>query len=517
MALIESQMGRLTNSIEAAVIPTSMNSITGSRWHQGAAVAGFVLVSMLVGASLAASIYPVAAMFIAGFIAVFLIVKPAYAIAAMAGLTLAIAGSLKYFAGLGQFQWAISALGVLLLLVVIVRVSFGRDVMSGGMDFGVGFSILMWWMIIVVSSIGNGVPLLDWVVGIRNYLPFLGVFAYIAYCRPPERLLKGLIGFVLFIASVQWVFCLYQRAMIVPKRISGGYPGSPWDSVVGSFGGDMYGGGESGSLGVFIAITLSIVAALHKAKMVGGFVFASFIVFSLVAAGLSEAKVVVLLVPLGLLVVYRDYLVRQPVRFVVGGLFVVGAITALLAAYNYLYWQSEGRSGFVDAVIRRLSYSFDPDFRVMGNALGRVGSLIYWWKSHSFIDDPFSFLLGHGFASAVSVSSIIGMGTAAKENSYLLDTTGATKLLWESGFIGLIVFQVTFAVAFFRAKRLARLESIPAWHRAALAGAQAAMALIFLAGFYEVTTAGSPPMQFLGMLLVGYIVYWWKETGGKRQ
>ena len=42
------------------------------------------------------------------------------------------------------------------------------------------------------------------------------------------------------------------------------------------------------------------------------------------------------------------------------------------------------------------------------------------------------------------------------------------------------------------------------------------MVLMFLAVFYEVTTVSSPPMQFINMLLMGYIVYWWRETGGGR-
>lgn len=488
--------------------------MTGSSLAAILAIGMALFLSVAIGISLAADFYPGAAVIVGGVLAVLLLMWPGYAIVAMAGLTLAVAGSLQYFAGLGQFQWAISVLGLLLLIVALAKITFGVSSPMRQFDIDIGMIALLWWAVIAVASLGSMIPMLDWLVGVRIYLPFFGVFAYIAYCRPPERLLKGLIHFVLLIASIQWVFCLYQSTMIVPRRISGGYPGSPWDSVVGSFGGDRFGGGESGSLGVFLAIALTIAAALYKSKMLNGVVYAGITFFGLVAVGLSEAKVVVVLIPLGFLFVYRDYLLRRPVRFLMGGMLVVGSVAALLAVYNFMYWEADTRLGFGDSVIQRLSYTFDPDFRVTINNLGRIGSLHYWWKSHSLVENPLHFLLGHGFASAVSVSGIIGIGTAAKESGFLLDTTGATKLLWESGFIGLLLFQAMFVIAFVRANQLARVESIPPWHRAMLSGVQAAMVLMFLAIFYEVTTVSSPPMQFVNMLLMGYTVYWWRETGG---
>jgi hypothetical protein len=296
--------------------------------------------------------------------------------------------------------------------------------------------------------------------------------------------------------------------------MAGGYPGSPWDSVVGTFGGEKFGGGESGSLGVFLAVMLTIAAALHKARMLGGAIFAAVMLFGLIAVGLSESKVVVLLVPLGALIVYHDYLVKHPVRFFGGALLVVAFVLTLLVTYYFVYWQEGSRLGLFDSIIQRLGYSFDPNFRVSTVNLGRIGSLAFWWERHSMLDNPLTFLVGHGLASAVSSSTLIGIGSATQTYSYMLDTTGASKLLWESGLLGLLLFLSLFVVGFFRARRLARLDAVPPWHRAALGGVQAAMVLMFLAVFYEVTTVSSPPMQFVLMLLLGYIVYWWRETRG---
>jgi type IV secretory pathway TrbD component len=476
---------------------------------------GIVLIAVFTGLALGSGAYLFAAPVAALLPAALLLLRPDICLIVVAGLVLMVAGILKFFLGLGQFQWLVSALGITLLFVALTKTVFSRERVKASAT-GIELSLALWWALIVFASLANFVPVNEWVVGIRIYLPFLGVFAYIAYCRPSERLLKGLILFLLLIASVQWAFCIYQKFVIVPQRMAGGYPGSPWDSVVGTFGGEKFGGGESGSLGVFLAVVLTIAAALHKARMLGGVAFAMVMFFGLIAVGLSESKVVVLLVPLGALIVYHDYLVKHPVRFLLGAALVAGFVLALLITYYFVYWQSSTRLGLVDSIIQRLSYSFDPDFRVSAVNLGRFGSLVFWWDSHSILDNPLTFLLGNGLASAVGTSTLIGMGSATRVYGYVLDSTGASKLLWESGLLGLLLFLSLFVVGFFRARRLARLDSVPPWHRAALGGVQAGMVLMFLAVFYEVTTVSSPPMQFVLMLLLGYIVYWWRETrGGK--
>lgn len=490
---------------------------TDSRVSEWVVFSGAVIFSLAVGISLAAGLYLLIGVVVAGLLLLAVFVRPDYAMLAMAGSVLIVAGSLQYFAGVGQFQWVVSILGVLLFVVALVRISFDVSKSAREIDYGIALLLVLWWGALVFSSAGNLLSVSDWVVGIRIFLPFLGVFLYIAYCRPPERLLKQLINFLLFVASIQWLLCVYQKIVVVPKRIAGGFPGSPWDSIVGSFGGEKFGGGESGSLGVFLSVMLIITFALYKNGAIRKLIFLWIFASCFSAIAVSEAKVVLVLVPVGLFILYKQYIVHSPVKFICGGLAVVCLVFVLLVGYNYLYWQAENQSDFWTSVVRRMSYSFDPNFRVSGNSLGRLGSLEYWWRMNADSREIFGLLVGHGLASAVSVSSLIGMGSAAKESGYILDTTGATKLLWESGLFGFLLFQSTFILAYFRAKKLSNVISIPQWHRAVLGGVQAAMAMMFLAVFYEVTTVSSPPMQLTNMLLMGYIVYWWNKTGGGKQ
>lgn len=472
--------------------------------------------SIFIGMGVGAGQLIIVAPFVMLLPAIYLLMRPDLCLIFFAGLTLLVSGSLKYFFGLGQFQWALSALGIALLGYALVSGVFKTS------DEKIPFNgfvplWLIWWAGLFFASAANQLGPLDYLVGIRVYLPVFGVFAYIAYCRPDEKLLKKIILFMFVISSIQWAFCLYQKLQVLPIRIARHYPGSPWDSIVGSFGGEKFGGGESGSLGIYLSVILVMAVALKKYAQIGIIPFFVILLTSFSAMALTESKVIALIVPLGCFLVYRDFVIKEPIKFLVGTLFTTLLMFCLLVAYYFMYWKTDNNMGLFDALYYRIFYSFDPTFQASTTNLGRIGSIIFWWDKHSIIDNSLTFLFGHGLASSVSASSMIGEGIAVRQYRVLLDTTGATKLLWETGVVGLTLFMTTFSLGFFRVRNLKNNQSIPLWHRAALHGTEAAMVLMPLSIFYEVTIVSSLPMQFLAMFLLGYVAYWWRESSGGRR
>lgn len=446
--------------------------------------------------------------------AFYLVKYPQMGLVAFAGLTLLVAGSLKYFFGLGQFQWVISGLGMALLAYTALQRAYASPSITSS-DTGLLAWMGLWWLILIFSSAANSLPILDWLVGVRIYLPVFGIFAYIAYCNPNERLLKGILIFMLAIASVQWAFCLYQKLYIVPSRLAGHYPGSAWDSIVGTFGGDKFGGGESGSLGIYLSLMTTLAIALHKQAQLKTLWFLIIFVSSFAAMAMVESKVIALMIPAGFFLVYRDYAFKKPVVFIAGSMAVAMLMCGLLVAYYYLYWQTDNNKGMFDALFNQFAYSFNPQFQASTTNLGRVKSLLFWWNHHSLLDNPLTLLFGHGLASAVSSSSVIGEGVAVRAQAVMLDVTGISKLLWESGVVGSLTFVTVFVLGFFRARSLKVNPAVPAWHRAAMSGVEAALAIMPLAIFYEVTIVSSPPMQFAAMFYLGYVAYWWRKTQSK--
>lgn len=475
------------------------------------------ILALLVGIGVGIGFYLLVAFIILLVPAVFLVMRPDIGLVLFAALTLLIAGTLKYFFGLGQFQWVLSVLGAALLGYSLVQKLLpGTAAVRVPPADGITQAMLLWWVVILFASAANTVPPLDWLVGLRIYLPAFGIFTYLAYCRPSEKLLKGIVLLLLAIASVQWAFALFQNLYVVPMRIAEGYPGSPWDSVVGSFGGDKFGGGESGSLGIYLSITMAMTAALSKYRQIKSLPLVGIILTGFAAMALTESKVFVIMIPLGIFLVYRDYAFKQPVKFLAGATIIAVLMFSLLTVYYYMFWESSSRLGLFEALVASLIYSFDPHFQASTNNLGRVGSLIFWWDNHSIQDNPLTLLIGHGLASAVTFSAIIGEGAAVNRHGIILEATGVSKLLWESGLIGLLIFLLVFVFGFFRARHLKQHPLLPTWHRAVMVGVEAGMVLMPLSIFYEATVVSSPPMQFMAMFMLGYVAYWWRETDGGR-
>lgn len=489
---------------------------TSSQVLPSAIVFGVLSIAVVGGLGIGLGFYMAVAPLILAGPAIYLLKNPSIGLVAFAGLTLLVTGTLKFFWGLGQFQWALSMLGLALLGYAALQRAFQTNQTRMAAD-GFFLPMALWWAVLIFSSAANNLPMLDWFVGVRIYLPVFGVFAYMAHCRPSERLLKNVLIFMLCIASVQWAFCLYQKLFIVPMRLAGHYPGSAWDSIVGTFGGEKFGGGESGSLGIYLSIMASLAIALYKHSQLKAPLFFAIFVSSFAAMAMVESKVIALMIPIGFFLVYRDYAWAKPVSFIVGAIAVSLLMLGLLVAYYYLYWQTDNNKGLVDALYDRFSYSFDPQFQASTTNLGRIKSLVFWWDRHSLLDNPLTILFGHGLASAVSSSSIIGEGTAVRMQAVMLDVTGVSKLLWESGLIGCLAFSAIFIVGFFRARELKSNPLLPAWHRAAMAGLEAAFVLMSFSIFYEVTIVSSPPMQFVAMFFLGYVSYWWRTVHPKNR
>lgn len=474
-----------------------------------------LLISLIAGLAIGVGAYIVVAPLALIVPAIYMLMRPDICLMAFSGLTLVVAGTLKYFFNIGQFQWALSALGIALLLYSVVNSFFSNKIKGIPVD-GMSQAMLLWWVVLIFSTLANALSVLDWLVGLRIYLPVFGIFGYLAYCQPNEKLLKRIFIFLLVIASVQWLFCLYQKLMVVPIRVAMHYPGSPWDSIVGSFGGEKFAGGESGSLGIYLSIVMVLAVALKKQGQLSTRLFIVVFLTGFAAMALVESKVIAVMIPLGCFVVYRDYILKQPAKFILGAFSIAVLMLGLLMVYYFMYWQTDNNLGVIEALYAKIFYSFDPHFQVASNNLGRVKSLIFWWEKHSLLSDPLSLLLGHGISSAIYTSSVIGQGVAVRPYDLVLDVTGASKLLWESGFIGLMMFLLIFVFGYLRAGQLKNSLLIPAWHRAAMTGVEAAMVLMPLSIFYEVTIVSSPPMQFTAMFLLGYVAYWWRETAGVR-
>jgi hypothetical protein len=219
----------------------------------------------------------------------------------------------------------------------------------------------------------------------------------------------------------------------------------------------------------------------------------------MIGIGLAETKVVFVMIPLALAVLYSNEIYERPIRFLMGALFALGAMALLLYVYFIFFWAAENRGDVWLVIVRRFSYSFDPTFMPANNWPGRMTGLAIWWRNQDFSGDAYHWLVGYGVAAATSMSTIAGPGVAALKFGLGTDVTGATKLLWEVGLVGLIAYIAPLFMAFVTFGRVQREGD--ALLRSFVQALRATTLVLALAVLYEVTIVSSPPMQLIAMIL----------------
>jgi hypothetical protein len=417
-------------------------------------------------------------------------------------LVLLVSGTVQYFTDHGQLQWVASGIGVCLLVSGLLRAARGSGI-SLRIN-AIDASLLVFVATATAATaLGDG-GVAHLAAGLRTYLPFLGLYVYVRLGGLTRQRLHTTAWFMLLVAVVQWPIELYQALVVVPQRVSGGYFGSAWDSIVGTFGGPKFGGGASGSLATYLTFGLGLALALWRNGALTPAKGAFCVLSIVVGIGLPETKVVFVLIPVMLFGLYLDQLRARPVRFLMGAAVIAALLGALLYVYYVFFWQVQTRGSVMDAIIRRFAYSFDPNFMPAYNWPGRMTGLAIWWRAQEFAGDPFHWLVGYGVAAATSMSTIAGPGVAALKFGLGTDVTGATKLLWEVGVIGLVAFLMPLLLSFRTLGQVLRSQAdLPPVERAFYQSLRAVTAVLFLAVLYEVTIVSSPPLQLLAFLLYG--------------
>lgn len=430
-------------------------------------------------------------------------------------LTLVVSGLANSFFGVSQVQWGASLLGMWLFLLSLLKASFSsRERGQRSSDF-IYILFFIFAFVCLLSSVVSYSGFGQALVGARTYLPYWGIFLVFSTGVADAAISRRVILILISVAAIQWIFCLYQKLYVVPARMSMHVLGSAWDSIVGTFSGSIVGGGESGSLGVFLVVILLFSLTLRASNFLTKLQFSMLLLSLLCALALTETKVVFVLIPIALAAAYPENIYKNPFKYIFSTALVVLVLWVLAYSYYYFFWAQEVDLGFVETLSNRMAYSFDPNFSPSANYYGRFSALIRWAQVNSLSDNPFYFALGHGIASSVGASSILGAGSAAKMYGLGLDATGASKLLWETGAFGFVLFISIFCISYFRVLKLKSDLRIPLWHRAALRSAGAAMPIIVIGIFYEVTAVSSPPMQLTAFFLVGYVSYWHRFLNSK--
>jgi len=432
------------------------------------------------------------------------LVRPTVLLWIVTLLTLIAVGLVKYFVpGTGMLAWAGHGLAALLFIPAFGALLGGRTPLRSGSGSGLVLLFLSAFLLAVFISWSLSPPSLRVLAGaIKNWAMFGAIWAFLALYPLEPRWVANWLKGLLVIALVQWAPVLYQTFVVGSAKQSLGEGLSP-DSVTGTFGGSPDGGGLAPVLALFVVSVSAVLFALYRRQVVSGLALTGLVSLLWLLLLFMEEKVIFFYIPIALLFVYGDYIVKRPFAFLGGAGAVSAALMLILVGYTALHWSERDKTPW-----ERLTYSFSVETsyeQELEGFLTRPGAVLFWWEQNAGEANP-QFVFGHGLGASRTGGSIVGH--AAKDNEpWWIDRTTLSGLLWDLGVSGVAAFYLFLGGIFLMADRLAKNPSLSPWESGLAAGLRATVPLFAISTLYRNDLPYGAPMVFLFMVVIGLL--WW--------
>ena len=422
------------------------------------------------------------------------------------GVVFVAVGQVQYFARVDKAFWVPYLLAALLYLRLLMAAGGRRGLDEGfvhrqGASRLAGVAVSLFLLTAVASSLINEVAPLQWVVAGKEY--FLLWSVLLAFALGVVRLqhVEALIRALPWFLALQLPVVVYQRFVVAARRVGG----SPWDAVVGLFGGNPEAGGASGTMAIFSLVAVVIMIEAWKAGKASGWRALLTCTLALAACALAEVKLVIVMLPLLLLMVFGAELLRRPLLALTGLLVSLALTVGLLSLYQQQFTSArskEGRSltAYVETMIER---NTTAQSAAMGyGEMGRAAALGFWWRSQK-PSDPAGFLVGHGVGSS-RIGGLV-VGDLVKRYQARIARSALVIYLWEVGVIGTAALVLAMGAGVVGARRLSRRPGLAQWSWL-LRAASLGLVLILLTLPYGPDFVEVSQLQILTMLLLGVVV-----------
>lgn len=358
-----------------------------------------------------------------------------------------VAPSLQYFLGINQLTYAAPALAIVVgakifLTAALNRVKTRHGARTPRRSVAIFWAVFGYFLCIGISFAVNRPPAYQILLALKFYLPFWFVFFAIALGFLSTNFVIRIWRWLVPLALIQLPFTLYQHFVIAPTRPDAGWVNEA-DCVVGTFGGDPMGGGNSATLMIFLIVGMVVAVALNRCGRISRRTMLIAMAASLASLMLGETKAAFLMLPIALVVYDLRSILAQPARLL-GMILVFGPV--LFGMYRvYQVWYGTDTS-------TSTGYFFDPSgYNVLTGEVGRVASLTLWWADPQA--DLQTRLVGYGPAASRS-QVFTSDGVIAKRYRPLqIAATTAAVLLWDLGVVGAAAFASILVIGAFRGLR----------------------------------------------------------------
>lgn len=381
-------------------------------------------------------------------------------------------------------------------------------------DVPVKLPAMLWWamgfvLVAMVSAVVNLSELGVVTMGLKGYFQMWALLLAMVLLRWSDELLDSIPKGMLVIAFLQLPFVLHQYFVLVPKRVGLGSGIVPVDIVAGTFGATLYGGGANAVLAAFLLVVIACLVSCWKHGALTTTKVVLLCVPLMLPIFVNEAKISALYVPLIYIILfYRDIFVR-PVKFILAGLAMLGALAVLLTALTLAQ-----PSGKLKTWSDLVDFTFERQTASMSGRAGQFSELSRWTALTFWVDEhvnanPANVLLGHGPGASRVQDGGFDLASTLAEQRYgnlQIGYTALSAILWEVGVLGLIAVLGMFAAAFRNAQWLANYYLERDNRKAALFdGLAAAIALLALSLAHKDFFVTHLPYQTIIVLIMGYL------------
>lgn len=266
-------------------------------------------------------------------------------------------------------------------------------------------------------------------------------------------------------------------------------------------------------MALFVIFVGSLMVGLWNTGALRARYLALALPFVLSSLFFSEVKIALFLIPLAVVGMYGFDLIRRPVvstAILIGSGLLIGAI---YLSYGTLFAENTAGTGGLESGTK---FSFDPGMIKANGEMGRYAALNYWWNHGGDSVGPMGYVLGNGLGSSNS-DNPMELGVIARRVAPIhIAATGAVKLLWEAGVVGLAAYLIILLFVYVTCRALMK-DSNDAFIRGLLAGFAAMCAMSAMHIFYTKTVVGhTPHVYLLIVILVGTTMLLKTQSGSRR-
>ncbi len=369
-------------------------------------------------------------------------------------------------------------------------------------------TLLLFVCTALLATAAGGSPLGSAMVGLKNYFQMWGLMLALAWLGYKPADATRFITFLGLLAMTQLPFVLHQFLVLVPQRsgVADGERGIvAVDIVAGTFGGDMGGGGRTSDLAVLVAFAIVLFFAQWKQGIRQPRSALWCVALAFAPILFNEAKLALVLIPLGLFLLFRETLVRRPLAWLVGAGGLTLCMALVVVAYSFLPGaESQKSKSVVDFIT--LSIEYNAGDQGYGFAvLNRSTVYPFWWAEHEKTGDVLHVLLGHG--PGFSNSTAIDRGDIAQASRYAgydIGLTGLSSLLWDTGLLGTGAFVVMLIMAYRLGSHLRRKWAGTA-HEPAVMATQIGIVMMAFSLLHNDFVTFDIGFQTLLAMMLGYL------------